>query len=110
MIALYHRYLGSRPYRLLYTNSGAGAINEVARYQEEINLVLLDINLPDLDGWDVLKVIRENPGTRHLPVVICSVENDAEKAADLGAQAVLPKPITEDDLLTAVNQYLTTKR
>jgi CheY-like chemotaxis protein len=109
MIALYHRYLGHRPYRLLYVNSGAGAINEIARYQDEIKLTLLDVNLPDLDGWDVLKVIRENPGTRKIPVIICSVENDPDKAASLGAQAVLPKPITEDDLLTAVSQHLITK-
>jgi signal transduction histidine kinase/CheY-like chemotaxis protein len=106
VMALYERYLREQPYQLLMANSGAAALSEIARYREQINLVLLDINMPDLDGWDVLKVIRDNPATSQIPVLICSIDNEPEKAARLGAQRLLPKPIMETELLEAIAERL----
>jgi CheY-like chemotaxis protein/anti-sigma regulatory factor (Ser/Thr protein kinase) len=106
VIALYERYLRSQPYQLLWTTSGAAALGEIARYRDQINLALLDINMPDLDGWDVLKAIRNNPETSQIPAIICSIENEPEKAASLGAQRLLPKPIMEQEFLAAIAEHI----
>jgi signal transduction histidine kinase len=100
---LYERYLRSQPFRLLNAHNGFQAL-EALRHDQTIRVVLLDINLPDPTGWDVLKQIRQNPATAAIPVVICSIEADPQKAQELGAQLLLPKPIVEDDLLTALKQ------
>jgi signal transduction histidine kinase/ActR/RegA family two-component response regulator len=102
VVSLYERYLRSQPYQLISVNSGLEALSEVANHRRQIAVVLLDINMPDIDGWDVLKVIRDNPETTAIPVIVCSIDGDPKKASALGAQLVLPKPIVEDDLLTAL--------
>lgn len=104
VLSLYERYLRSQPYQLISVQSGLEALSEVANHRRQIALVLLDINMPDIDGWDVLKVIRDNPETSAIPVIVCSIDGDSEKASALGAQLVLPKPIVEDDLLMALQQ------
>jgi signal transduction histidine kinase/CheY-like chemotaxis protein len=100
---LYERYLRSQPFRLLNANDGSQALDAL-RQDHAIRLVLLDINLPEPTGWEILKQIRQDPATAAIPVVICSIEADPQKAQELGAQLLLPKPIVEDDLLTALKQ------
>lgn len=100
---LYERYLRSQPFRLLNANDGSQAL-DLLNHDHAVRLVLLDINLPEPTGWDILKQIRQNPATAAIPVVICSIEADPQKAQELGAQLLLPKPIVEDDLLTALKQ------
>jgi signal transduction histidine kinase len=104
VVNLYERYLRNQPYRLIRVGDGHEGLREIERYGEAIKLVLLDINLPGVDGWHVLQKIRENPATAKLPVVVCSIESDFQKAGALGAQLLLPKPIIEDDLLSALNR------
>ena len=67
---------------------------------EPPQLILLDIVMPRLDGWAVLRTLQEEGSTRHIPVVLISgnVVLDEEAARELGAAAVLPKPFQ----LTAV--------
>jgi signal transduction histidine kinase len=104
VVSLYERYLRNQPYRLISVYSGLEALSEVANYRQQIAAILLDINMPDIDGWDVLKVIRDNPETSGIPVIICSIDNNYDKASALGAQLLLPKPIVEEDLLNALKQ------
>lgn len=76
------------------------------RFDHPPGVVLLDIRLPKLDGWEVLRQIRQDPRTRNLPVVIMSgslFAEDLEKARHVGALGCLAKPIrfeTLRDLLT----------
>jgi signal transduction histidine kinase/ActR/RegA family two-component response regulator len=104
VVSLYERYLRSQPFHLISVQSGLEALSEMANHRRQIAAVLLDINMPDIDGWDVLKVLRENPETNAVPVIVCSIDGDPAKAAALGAQLVLTKPIVEDDLLLALQQ------
>jgi adenylate cyclase len=61
----------------------------------KFNLVLLDLMMPDLNGDEVLKIIKGNPDTRDIPVVMISADSDTEKVSkciELGAEDYLPKP------------------
>jgi two-component system response regulator len=70
-------------------------------------LVLLDLNLPMVDGLEVLERVRSNPRTRRLPVVILSSsldEHDVSAAYRLGANSYLQKPIGFEDFITTVDR------
>jgi len=68
--------------------------------------VILDVLMPELDGWSVLRSLRELAETRGIPVLICSVFDEPELAQALGATACLKKPITAPALLQALERCL----
>jgi hypothetical protein len=73
------------------------------------DLVLLDINLPDMDGYEVMRCLRENPHTRHIPVVAVSANAmpaDLERGKAAGFADYLTKPINMDRLMQAVDKAL----
>src|SRR5258708_28587183 len=61
----------------------------------------LDLQLPVVDGWDVLAGLKMNPRTRHIPVHVISVVEKEDRGAVLGAFAYLEKPVTKDSLEAA---------
>jgi hypothetical protein len=61
--------------------------------------IMLDVQLPDLDGWMVLDQLKHNFETRHIPVHIMTVEEGRQRSLQLGAIAHLQKPISSDDLM-----------
>jgi DNA-binding response OmpR family regulator len=75
----------------------------------QIDLVLLDLMLPDIDGYEVLRRIRANPLTAKLPIVVVSAKTqDTDKlmAAQLGANGYLTKPYRRADLLNMIEACL----
>ena len=64
--------------------------------------VLLDVLMPDLDGWHVLRAIRENPDTQDVPVIVQTVVNEKNFAYALGATGYLKKPVRRHDLAAAL--------
>jgi PAS domain S-box-containing protein len=66
------------------------------------SLIILDIMLPQMNGWEFLCRIRESPQLRRVPVVIVSILPDEEKGFSLGASAVLQKPISRHELRDAL--------
>jgi CheY-like chemotaxis protein len=85
----------------LVTASGAAAIALAGEYQP--HAVLLDISLPDIDGWRVLKRLKSDSSLRHIPVYVCSTVDRPERGLKLGAQGVLQKPI---QTVAALEQFL----
>jgi tubulin-specific chaperone A len=62
------------------------------------NAVILDLNLPDISGWEVLDILKRDPDTRHIPVHIMSVEAEVLDAYRRGAMGYLTKPVSREDL------------
>ena len=69
------------------------------------DLILLDVLLPRQDGWIILKALKSQARTAHIPVVVCSVIAQPELALALGAAEVLTKPISPEALLAAVHRW-----
>ena len=77
---------------------------DTLRLAEELlpEVVVLDVMIPHMDGWEVLQRLRAKPETRHINIVICSIFNDPELAFSLGAADVLTKPLSQSALLDSL--------
>jgi CheY-like chemotaxis protein len=102
VIKLYERYLGEHGFQVTSLTDPAQAVM-VARELRPF-AITLDIMMPRKDGWQVLQDLKNDPETRGIPVVICSIIEDQEKGFSLGAVDYLTKPILEEDLIRALNR------
>jgi excisionase family DNA binding protein len=88
----------------------ANAEEGLAALEEEPpDLILLDVMMPGMDGWDMLRRVQERHGVGSIPVIMFSgkVEDDtAERAAEQGAQAFLGKPFDPQQLIAATKQLI----
>lgn len=94
---LFERYLAPQQYEVLHAQSGEAALRLAEETQP--NVITLDVMMPQMDGWQVLRALKQNPATANIPVVVCSVLKEPEIALSLGARAYLKKPV---DRLTLV--------
>ncbi len=69
-------------------------------------LILLDIRLPNVDGWSLLQSLKNNPDTAPIPVIVCTVSDEEQRALDLGAALYLRKPFSSDEFLACVQELL----
>ncbi|MGF1963733.1 MAG: HAMP domain-containing protein, partial [Aulosira sp. DedVER01a] len=86
-----------------------GSIGLTLAQQFQPSAILLDIRLPEMDGWTVLDRLKHNPHTRHIPVHIMTVEEGRQRGLQLGAIAYLQKPLTSEtisDALTKIKGFI----
>jgi CheY-like chemotaxis protein len=69
------------------------------------DLILLDIMIPERDGWDGLQALKHDPDTQHIPVLVCTVLRESELATALGADGFVRKPLTLPALLEALERW-----
>lgn len=101
-LQLLQRYTEQSDYQLIATTDPEQAIELAEKHSPRI--IVLDVMMPQVDGWDVLGCLRQNPTTAHIPVVVCTVLADASLALSLGAAAFVRKPITQEAFLSALDQ------
>lgn len=89
-------------YATSHVSRGEDALQHIA--EEPPDVVTLDVILPGVDGWEVLKRLKERSSTRGIPVVIVSVTDDRELAVALGADDFFVKPVPRDTLVSRVRQ------
>jgi CheY-like chemotaxis protein len=84
-------------FRVVSAAAGEEALPLARR--EQPALVLLDIMLPGMSGWEVLARLKADPSTSGIPIVMCSALDEQENARDLGADGYLRKPVHFHDFL-----------
>jgi CheY-like chemotaxis protein len=92
-------------WRGVVASRGASAV-ALAR-DVEPDAITLDIRLPDIEGWRVLRTLKSDPATRHIPVVVISTDDEVERGPARGALAVLAKPISRREEIEATLAMLT---
>ncbi len=100
---LLSNYLSKWGYEPTIVNSAQQALKIIETQQ--FLAVLMDIILPDANGFELLKQLREHPATRHTPVIVCSVEAEQQKAFMMGAVEYFVKPINYKYLVEVLTSY-----
>jgi CheY-like chemotaxis protein/anti-sigma regulatory factor (Ser/Thr protein kinase) len=93
-------YLSGAAITVVAARDGQSGIEAVRRRLP--SAVLLDIRMPGIDGWAVLRALKENPETSPIPVIVVSIVDERSRGAALGAAGYLVKPVSRDDLLSAL--------
>jgi CheY-like chemotaxis protein len=94
-------------YDVLTATSGETALTIVEEQKPE--LVLLDVMMPQINGWEVCRRIKANPATREIPVFMVTAlhgDADSSEARNSGASEFLVKPIKTDDLVKRIKKHL----
>jgi CheY-like chemotaxis protein len=100
---LFERYLAPQHYEIVHARSGQEALQLAVEAHPD--LITLDVMMPSMDGWQVLRDLAQNPATTHIPVIVCSVLKEPELAFSLGARAYLKKPVDRLELLATLTQF-----
>ena len=86
--------------------NGRGALDCLREHTTRIQLILLDVMMPSMSGWDVLNELQRDPALAAIPVVIMTAGgNMHQKAQEHGASGYLSKPTDLDTLLEIVERY-----
>ncbi len=96
------RYLSAMDVRSSIATRGATVVEQAAAIQPQ--LIILDILLPDISGWDILQALKADPRTHHIPVLVISVVDEAAKGRALGATGYLLKPISREQFAEALHR------
>jgi CheY-like chemotaxis protein len=97
---LFERYLATTRFSVIHAYGGAEAL-ELAESKVP-DFITLDVMMASVDGWQVLRSLHENPHTRSIPVIVCSVLREPELALALGASYYLKKPVQRLQLQAAL--------
>ncbi len=100
--------LERRGMKILTATTGSEAV-QIVESNPEISLVLMDIMMPEMDGYQTTAVIRENPKFRRLPIIALTAKamvGDREKCLEAGASDYLAKPVNTEQLLSVLRMWL----
>ena len=108
---LVQRALESRGYRLLQAKNGLDGVSVAEN--EQVDLILLDINLPDIDGYEVARRLRSSSknvlaSTPIIAVTANALKGDAERALEAGCDVYMSKPINIRELWARVEAFVST--
>jgi len=104
------RRLQRRGYEVAIATDGQAGVDMAST--REYDLVLMDMSLPEIDGWEATRRLREDPATRTLPIIALTahaMSGDREKAIEAGCDDYDTKPIELDRLLSKIEALLQRK-
>lgn len=96
-------------YNVEVATDGVEALKILAKDASSINLILLDVMMPNMDGWDTLKAIRTNKKTKYIPVIMITAVSEEHKIVSglkIGADDYIVKPFVLPNLLARIEAIL----
>ncbi|NEP34897.1 response regulator, partial [Moorena sp. SIO3B2] len=100
-------YLLSKGYRLILAKNGWEAISQAKEYHPQ--LIMMDIQMPDMDGIEAIKRIRDNQETSKIPIIAVTalaMPGDKEKCLGAGADEYISKPVSLKNLVSTIQKYV----
>ena len=101
--------LKNRGYDVVTASDGMDAIEKMSNMPESVNLVITDLNMPNLDGYGLIQTLRQNEEHHKTPIIILTSEaeeDDRQRGLEVGANSYLVKPFKSSVLLDEVSKYL----
>jgi len=81
---------------------------DILKKDNQFSIVLMDMMMPEMDGYEAVKIIRETPDINHIPIIAVTAQampEDRQKCIDAGAQDYVSKPINVDQLMAVIQKY-----
>lgn len=103
--------IGAEGYDVVTAANGEEAISKARK--EQPNLIILDIMMPKVDGYEVCRVLKRDPLTKRIPVILLTAkgrEIDKRLGYEVGASDYVVKPFSPSQLINKVNSYLYSKK
>ena len=104
MVRLVEYNLKKSGYEVVTASDGVEAMEKISEGRPD--LILLDIKMPRMDGYEVCKMLKQKKETRDIPVIIVSIISDREQAMAMGARSYIMKPFSPSVLLEEVKLAL----
>jgi len=104
-LELLKRYVSGTRYHLITTSDPQQALSLAERCAPKI--IVLDVMMPQADGWEMLERLRGHPLTSDIPIIVCTILDQKRFALFLGASGFAHKPITRQAFLAALDQQAT---
>jgi CheY-like chemotaxis protein len=106
---MYRDYLEFSGFRVLTARDGREAIDQARAGQPD--LILMDLSLPGIDGWEATRLLKKDPATSHLLIVALSAHAmapEGDRAREAGCDGFIAKPCLPADLVTQIGAFLQT--
>ncbi len=103
-LRLWSRYLRGTPFNLVGQSDPSGALLKAIEIRPR--LILLDVMMPDVDGWTLLRQLRQEPLTSRIPIIVCTVLPQRALALSLGASDFIQKPTMGQDLRSVLERQI----
>jgi CheY-like chemotaxis protein len=100
---LIQRGLGKEGFSVHVAPNGEEGVRLARELKPDV--ITLDVLMPGMDGWAVLKALKDDPVTEHIPVIMLSMVDDKDMGYALGASDYLPKPFDRDRLVSLLSKY-----
>ncbi|MFO7916129.1 MAG: response regulator [Candidatus Krumholzibacteriales bacterium] len=103
--------IGAEGYEVVTAANGEEAISKARK--EQPNLIILDIMMPKVDGYEVCRVLKRDPLTKRIPVILLTAKGrgiDKRLGYEVGASDYVVKPFSPSQLIEKVNSYLYSKK
>lgn len=104
---MYSEYLEFSGFHVEQAKNGLEALEQATALLPDV--ILMDLSLPQLDGWEATRQLKANPTTKHIPVMALTghaLAGHSEKARQAGCDAFVTKPCLPDALVAAIQQLL----
>jgi CheY-like chemotaxis protein len=103
-LQLFQRYLEGSRYRFVGLHDPQDSLTLVTEYSPQV--IVLDVMLPGVDGWELLQRLREHPQTRNVPIIVCTILPEDDLALALGAAGFVRKPVNQGAFLAALDRLV----
>ncbi len=110
-IKLMAAILSTEPYEILQAQSGEQALTMIST--NKIDLILLDVMMPGINGFEVTQLVKTNQATKHIPIILVTAldgRENKQKAMDVGADEFLTKPVNRVEVITRTKSILQLKQ
>jgi CheY-like chemotaxis protein len=104
---MYGTYLQHEGFRWAEAVNGQDAITQT--YVEKPSLILMDATMPRMDGWEAVKILKQDAMTKNIPLIMLTAhafQEHRERAAQIGADGFLAKPVLPDELAREIRRVL----
>ncbi|MEW5819640.1 MAG: response regulator [Cyanobacteriota bacterium] len=100
-------------YSIIEAYNGKEAMEKIEVHKHEIDLVLMDLQLPEIDGLDLIKAFKNDSSTKHIPIIVISahvMEADMHKAMEAGCCNYITKPINVEEFVSKIDEFFSEAR